>query len=133
MSERIAIITGIHANLPAFKATLTWVEQAGIEQIYCGGDLGGHGPHPNEVCALLQERGTPTIYGNYDYAIARDLKDCGCFYPTPLDPDLGEQSIAWTLAHTDARSKAFMLDCHLTSASNSPEEGYGSCTGRHAR
>ena len=27
--------------------------------IYCGGDLVGYGPHPNEVCALIQERGDP--------------------------------------------------------------------------
>ena len=46
--------------------------------MYCGGDLVGYGPHPNEVCAVIQERGIPTIYGNYDHAIARDLDDCGC-------------------------------------------------------
>ena len=52
-------------------------------EIYCGGDLVGYGPHPNEVCALIAEREIPTIYGNYDYAIARDLDDCGCAYITP--------------------------------------------------
>jgi putative phosphoesterase len=108
MSSRVAIVTDIHANLPALEAAVTRIEELGIERIYCGGDLVGYGPHPNEVCALLARRQIPTIYGNYDYAIARGLEDCGCFYPTPRDRELGEQSIAWTLAHTDEQSKDFM-------------------------
>jgi hypothetical protein len=65
----------------------------GIERVYCGGDLVGYGPHPNEVCRLIEERGIPTIYGNYDYAIARDMDDCGCAYVTQHDRELGKRSI----------------------------------------
>ena len=110
MSESVAVITDIHANLPALQAALGRIEELRIETVYCGGDLVGYGPHPNEVCALLARRRIPTIYGNYDYAIARDLDDCGCFYPTPRDREIGEQSIAWTLAHTNERSKDFMRE-----------------------
>ncbi len=106
--ESVAVITDIHGNLPALEAALARIEELGIEDVHCGGDLVGYGPHPNEVCALLEERGIPTIYGNYDYAIGRDLEDCGCAYRGPHDRELGEQSIAWTLEHTDERSKAFM-------------------------
>jgi putative phosphoesterase len=104
----VAVITDIHANLPALQAALARIEELGIERVYCGGDLVGYGPHPNEVCALIAEREIPTIYGNYDYAIARDLEDCGCAYVTPHDRALGQQSVQWTLAHTDAQSKEFM-------------------------
>ena len=62
------------------------------------------------MCALIQERQIPTIYGNYDYAIARDFDDCGCAYITQHDRELGQQSVEWTLAHTDERSKAFMRE-----------------------
>ena len=110
MSESVAVITDIHANLPALQAALGRIEELRIETVYCGGDLVGYGPHPNQVCALLARRRIPTIYGNYDYAIARDLDDCGCFYPTPRDREIGEQSIAWTLAHTNERSKDFMRE-----------------------
>ncbi len=109
-SRRVAVITDIHANLPALEATLVEIEATGISQIYCGGDLVGYGPHPNEACALIENRGIPTIYGNYDHAIARDLDDCGCAYVTQHDRELGQQSVEWTLAHTDARSKRFMHD-----------------------
>src|SRR3954453_10161460 len=43
-------------------------------------------------------------------AIARDLDDCGCAYVTPHDRELGQQSVAWTLAHTDRAAKGFMRD-----------------------
>jgi putative phosphoesterase len=108
--QRVAIITDIHANLPALQAALRRVDELDVDGLYCGGDLVGYGPHPNEVCALIAERGIPTIYGNYDYAIARDLEDCGCAYVTPHDRELGQQSVDWTLAHTDARSKQFMRE-----------------------
>jgi putative phosphoesterase len=106
--ERAAIITDIHANLPALEAVLEAVERRGVDAVYCGGDLVGYGPHPNEICALIEERGVPTIYGNYDYAIGRDLEDCGCAYRDQHDRELGQRSIEWTLARTNERSKEFM-------------------------
>lgn len=107
---RVAVITDIHGNLPALHAALARIDELGIEDIYCGGDLVGYGPHPNEVCALIEQRAIPTIYGNYDYAIGRDLEDCGCAYITPHDRELGQRSVDWTLAHTDQRSKDFMRE-----------------------
>jgi putative phosphoesterase len=106
----VAIITDIHANLPALEAALTRIAELGIEEIYCSGDLVGYGPHPNEVCALIAEREIPTIYGNYDYAIARDLHDCGCAYITPHDREIGQESVEWTLEHTDQPSKDWMRE-----------------------
>jgi putative phosphoesterase len=119
----VAVITDIHANLPALNAALARIEQLGIEAVFCGGDLVGYGPHPNEVCAVIAEREIPTIYGNYDYAIARDLDDCGCAYLTPHDRELGQRSVEWTLAHTLQGSKDFMrnlpFDLHF------PVGGFG--------
>jgi putative phosphoesterase len=106
--DRVAVITDIHGNLAALQAVLEWIDDEGIERIYCGGDLVGYGAYPNEVCALIEERGIPAIYGNYDFAIARDMDDCGCAYVNEHDRELGQQSVAWTLEHTDQRSKTFM-------------------------
>jgi putative phosphoesterase len=106
--RRVAVITDIHANLPALEAALERIDQLDVDVTYCGGDLVGYGPHPNEVCARIEELGLPTIYGNYDYAIARDLEDCGCAYVTTHDRELGQQSVDWTLEHTNQRAKDFM-------------------------
>lgn len=108
-ADTVAVITDIHGNLPALQAALSRIAELEIEQIYCGGDLVGYGPHPNEVCELIADLEIPTIYGNYDYAIARDEKDCGCAYITPHDRELGQLSVDWTLENTSAKSKAFML------------------------
>jgi putative phosphoesterase len=106
----VAIITDIHGNLPALEAALARIDELGIDSVYCGGDLVGYGPWPNEVCGLIEQRAIPTVYGNYDHAIARNDVDCGCAYRDPQDRALGERSIAWTLEHTDRRSKDFMRD-----------------------
>ena len=37
----VAIITDIHANLPALRAALARIDELGIEEIYCGGVLVG--------------------------------------------------------------------------------------------
>jgi len=108
--NRIAVITDIHGNLLALQASLAAIDAIGVQGIYCGGDLVGYGPHPNEVCALIKAREIPTIYGNYDYAIGRELNDCGCAYVTERDRALGQQSVAWTLAHTDQPAKDFMRE-----------------------
>ena len=78
----LAVLYDVHGNLPALEAVLADIETLAVDAIYCGGDLVGYGPHPNEACALIEGRGIPTIYGNYDYAIGRDLEDCGCAYVT---------------------------------------------------
>ncbi|MGA8745995.1 MAG: metallophosphoesterase family protein [Solirubrobacterales bacterium] len=109
MSE-VAVITDIHANLPALQAALSRVEEIGPDALYCGGDLVGYGPWPNEVCRTIEDRAIPTIYGNYDYAIGRAEEDCGCAYITEHDRELGQLSVDWTLEHTDQRSKDFMRE-----------------------
>jgi putative phosphoesterase len=108
MADRVAVITDIHANLPALEAALARIDELGIDRVCCGGDLVGYGPHPNEVCALIERRGIPTIHGNYDYAIARDLHDCGCAYVTPHDREIGQLSVEWTLVNTNQAAKDFM-------------------------
>ena len=105
---KAAVVTDIHGNLPALAAVVGRIDELEIDTVYCGGDLVGYGPRPNEVCALAEDRGIPTIYGNYDYAIARDLEDCGCAYRDAHERELGQLSVDWTLAHTNERSKAFM-------------------------
>jgi putative phosphoesterase len=109
MDRPVAIVTDIHGNLPALEAALERIDELGIERVYCGGDLVGYGPWPNEVCRVIEERGIPTIYGNYDWAIAREEDDCMCAYRTPQERELGQRSVSWTLEHTDRRSKEFML------------------------
>jgi putative phosphoesterase len=108
--EAVAIVTDIHANEPALMAALARIEELGVENIYCGRDLVGYGPRPTEVCTLIESEQIPTIYGNYDYAIGRNLEDCGCAYRDPHDREIGQLSVDWTLAHTSDDAKGFMRE-----------------------
>jgi hypothetical protein len=90
---RIALISDIHANLPALEAVLGHVEGSeGIDATYHLGDLVGYAPWPNEVVALLAERCIPGVAGNYDSTTATDYKHCGCKYEDPRQEELSHLS-----------------------------------------
>ena len=37
MPDAVAVITDLHANLPALEASLARIDELGIERAYCGG------------------------------------------------------------------------------------------------
>ena len=59
--DRTAVITDIHGNLAALEAVLGAIGAMDVDAISCGGDLVRYRPYPNEVCALIAERGIATI------------------------------------------------------------------------
>jgi predicted phosphodiesterase len=103
---RIALISDIHANLPALEAVLAEIDaDNSVDAIYHLGDLVGYAPWPNEVVALLQERRIMGVAGNYDSTTATHYKHCGCKYEDPRQEELSHLSYAWTLEHTSAETK----------------------------
>lgn len=106
---RYAIISDIHANLPALRAVLADIDQRGdVSAIYHLGDLTGYAPWPNEVVALLRERGIAGISGNYDSTVATDYKHCGCRAETPHEEELAHQSYEWTRTHVTSETKKYL-------------------------
>ncbi len=54
---RYALLSDIHGNLPALEAVPADIEgREEVDAVYHLGDLGGYGPWPNDVVALLKER-----------------------------------------------------------------------------
>ena len=107
--KRIALISDIHANLPALRAVLADIdERANVDAIYHLGDLTGYAPWPNEVVDLLRERAIPGISGNYDSTIATDYKHCGCRADTPHDEELSHLSFEWTRSHVTPETKKYL-------------------------
>ena len=97
---RYALISDIHANLPALEAVLADIDRRGeVDAIFHLGDLVGYAPWPNEVVSLLRERGIAGIAGNYDSTTGTDHPHCGCRYEDPAQEALAQASYAWTRAH----------------------------------
>ncbi|NOT09750.1 MAG: metallophosphoesterase family protein [Gemmatimonadales bacterium] len=105
---RIALISDVHANLPALESVLADIDGRGVDAVYHLGDLVGYAPWPNEVTRLIQERNIPGVAGNYDSTVASSYKHCGCKYEDPTQEALSHESFRWTLEHTDAAAKAFL-------------------------
>jgi putative phosphoesterase len=105
---RIAIISDIHANLPALEAVWADLDAQEPDAVFCLGDLVGYGAHPNEVIDFVQARQIPTVIGNYDDGVGFDRDDCGCVYKDPDDDRRGKQSLLWTREHTLPDRKSYL-------------------------
>jgi predicted phosphodiesterase len=106
---RYALLSDIHANLPALSAVLADIDRRGnIDATYHLGDLTGYAPWPNEVVALLRERGIPGIAGNYDSTVATDYKHCGCRAESPREDELSHLSYEWTRSHVTPETKRYL-------------------------
>ncbi|MFL5549168.1 MAG: metallophosphoesterase family protein [Gemmatimonadaceae bacterium] len=104
-----ALISDIHANLPALRAVLADIDgRSDVDATYHLGDLTGYAPWPNEVVALLRERAIQGIAGNYDSTLATDYKHCGCRADTPHDEELSHLSYEWTRTHVTAETKQYL-------------------------
>lgn len=64
--QTTAVISDIHANLPALQAVLREIERIGTDRILCCGDIVGYGPQPRECVELLREKKIPCVLGNHD-------------------------------------------------------------------
>lgn len=106
--DSITIFGDIHANLPALEAVWADMEERGLQNRYCLGDLVGYGTFPNEVTAFIRDAGIPTLMGNYDQGVGNDSDDCGCAYKTEIEQERGKRSIAWTNAHTRDDLKVYL-------------------------
>lgn len=95
---RIALISDLHANLPAVQAVLQDVGDIGCDAIWCAGDVVGRGPHPNEVIQLLRDRQIPTVQGNWDEAVGMGREVTGSIWESPEAEAQGRESLAWTAA-----------------------------------
>lgn len=106
---RIALLSDVHANLPALEAVLAHIaNQPEIGSIYHLGDLVGYSSSPNEVVDLLRARGIPGVAGNYDSTVATGYKHCGCKADNERQEELAHISYDWTRSAVRPETKQFL-------------------------
>jgi len=111
---RIAVCGGIYSNRQALAACLDDAARRGGEAVYCLGDLGGFGPHPEACWPLLLAghgaAGGPVrcVQGNYEQSLASLREDCNCGYADPRDNHFARLSYGYTARSCSAAFKAWM-------------------------
>jgi hypothetical protein len=108
--SKIAILSDIHGNLPAFKAVLREIQQSRATSVVFLGDIVGYGASPAQCVALVRKLGGHSVMGNHDEVIEavrkpgfafrdRAWKKCG--YQAGLAhaaKDLDDDQAAWLAA-----------------------------------
>lgn len=110
MTERIAIFGGVYSNHLALVALLEDAPRRGAARIFCLGDLGAFGPHPDKVFPLLRDTQIPVVQGNYDNSVGNNLPDCQCGYTDAKDNYFARLSYDYTFANTAPENKTWMRD-----------------------
>lgn len=105
---RVAVFGGIYNNYLALAEALRLAREREAEAVFCLGDLGGFGPHPDRVFPLLRDHGVHVMQGNYDVSVSGGLGDCGCGYTDPRDNRFAQISYDYTAARTSAEHKRWL-------------------------
>jgi diadenosine tetraphosphatase ApaH/serine/threonine PP2A family protein phosphatase len=84
----IALISDLHANLPALEAVFADIASVGtVERVYCLGDVIGYGPQPIECLDVVAKRCSLILMGNHEHAV---LYGAYGFHPA------AKRAIDWT-------------------------------------
>lgn len=103
----IVVFGGVYNNYLALAALLQEINAIRHDAVFCLGDLGAFGPHPNRVYPLLVEGRVHVVQGNYDNSIGNDRSDCQCGYTDPRDNYFAQISYDYTLANTSQEFKSY--------------------------
>lgn len=109
-TTRIACFGGIYNNYLALEVAIHDAKRRGVDALYCLGDMGAFGPHPDRVFPLLHEHDVLCLQGNYDDSIGNELDDCQCGYTDPRDNYFAQISYDYTLANTSAVNRRFLCE-----------------------
>jgi predicted phosphodiesterase len=99
---RIALISDIHANLPALEACLAAAEKLEAGRLAFLGDFVGYGPDPEAVIGRVRplvEAGAIAVLGNHDFAVLKPSKGMN---------STAAQAIEWTRKQLSESAKSFL-------------------------
>lgn len=90
---KFAIISDIHANLPALEAVLRDIDRESPDEIYCLGDLVNFAGWDSQVISLIRKRNILTIQGNHDEGIGNGKSHFPFSFVNQAQEEFGLDSI----------------------------------------
>lgn len=99
---KIAIISDIHGNLEALKATLKDIAKRDIDKIICLGDIIAKGIHTKECIKLLRDKCDVIIQGNCDRVFSDIYEDIDSI------PVQERNRIKWNQAMINEEEREFL-------------------------
>ena len=116
----IGLISDVHATPEPVAEALSIFEQAGVDQVFCAGDIAGYRDQLEETVALLIESGCLTIIGNHDLGYlekhANDVDNRAAEFfkqlPSSIDTSIAGKRVYMVHAHPpdDCRGGIKLLD-----------------------
>ncbi|MDP2653059.1 MAG: YfcE family phosphodiesterase [Candidatus Omnitrophota bacterium] len=109
---KIAVISDIHANLPALDAVLRDIVRQKPDDVWHLGDFTGYGPFPDQTVRRIKAAGIKSIIGNYDLKVL-DFSKRKSLWKKIKDPSKFF-SFQWTASRLSPDSKAFLRGLRVT-------------------
>lgn len=100
---KIAIISDIHGNLEALRATLEDIEKRKVDKIVCLGDVIAKGTHPKECLELIRKKCEIVLQGNCDSHFSTehmDIKEMS---------ELEQKRIRWCQSLINKEDREYLL------------------------
>ena len=69
------LISDLHANLEALEAVFRRIEELGVEEVLCLGDVVGYGADPGPTTRMVMQCCKWTILGNHDWGLFHTLEE----------------------------------------------------------
>lgn len=106
---KYAVISDIHANLPALNAVLQAIAAQGADRIVCLGDITGYHTEPAACVQRLREADALCVVGNHDRAVI------GAIPPVGLSPE-AQRAVVWTRERLQDDVREFLATLPLKRA-----------------
>ena len=100
---KIAIISDIHGNLEALKATLKDIEKRNVDRITCLGDTIAKGIHPKECLDLIKENCEIVLQGNCDAHFSMEHENIDKM------PEQEQKRIKWNQSLINKEDREYLL------------------------
>lgn len=105
---KVAIISDVHGNLEALKATLQDIKERNVDNIYCLGDTIAKGIHAKECIKLIKENCEVVLQGNTDEYFSKE-------HNLEEKTELEAKRIKWNQSLISKQDREYLLSlpfCH---------------------